>query len=454
MARRRSGKLFVSPLEGEAREVARGLAETYLRFARAHVGRSRESLLETCRQIAVGPREKKLAQGLLKLILDRCDFREETSLDPVEVRQALFMAATEARRRGTPPHELAREHAEGSAAPSGEGREARSGGVLEDGSAAASAAPTAHAMRSARHALFRERLMAEIAARFGVDVEALERALYADLPAAHVLAGAPALDARALVDGYEMAQWQAVLLRAVKVRARVFCASPDALRALFRRLKFLGLIHQTATVAGPRGRPEHEITLDGPFSLFESVTRYGLALGLALPAIAACDAWSLEAELRWGAAREPLVFQLAGRRRDADRDAAPPSLRDEVRQLLARLQERETGWEAAIAEDVLDLAGLGVCIPDLALRHRRTGRRVLVEVLGFWSRDAVFKRLELVRAGLDVPLVFVASRHLRVSEALLDDTDHAALYVYARVMDPAALLARAAAVAGIDAETA
>ena len=456
MARRRSGKLFVSPLEGEVRDVACDLAETYLRFARAHVGRSRESLLETCRQIAVGPREKKLAQGLLKLILDRCDFREQTSLDPVEIRQALFMAATEARRKGTRADEVAREHAEesggGAAARKGAGRDERSEGTRGEGSAAASGEPPAFASRSSRHALFRERLMAEIATRFGVDVEALERALYADLPAAHVLAGAPALDARALVDGYEMAQWQAVLLRAVKVRARVFCASPDALRALFRRLKFLGLIHQTATVVGSRGRLEHEITLDGPFSLFESVTRYGLALGLALPAIAACDAWSLEAELRWGAAREPLVFQLAGRRRDAERDA-PPSLRDEVRQLLTRLQEREMGWDVAVADDVLDLPGLGVCIPDLALRHRRTGHRVLVEVLGFWSRDAVFKRLELVRAGLDVPLVFAASRHLRVSETLLDDADHAALYVYARVMDPAALLARAAAVAGI-AETA
>jgi hypothetical protein len=67
-------------------------------------------------------------------------------------------------------------------------------------------------------------------------------------------------------------------------------------------------------------------------------------------------------------------------------------------------------------------------------------------VLGFWSRDAVWKRIELARKGL-AAVVFAVSKHLRVSEAALDDDRPAALYVYARVMNAAAILQRVQEVA-------
>jgi predicted nuclease of restriction endonuclease-like RecB superfamily len=83
-----------------------------------------------------------------------------------------------------------------------------------------------------------------------------------------------------------------------------------------------------------------------------------------------------------------------------------------------------------------------VCIPDLELVHQDTGRSVFVEVMGFWSRDAVWRRIELAEAGLPVPLVFAVSKHLRVSEAALPAELPAALYVYARTMSATALLER------------
>ena len=397
--RRRGELLTLVPLTPAERERALAIAETYVGLAGAHVGRDRASLLEAVRQIPVAAREQRLAAGLWKLVLDRCTFEEAATLDPAELRADLFARATLHRR---------------------------------------ALAPRASFERTA--------VLAEVAAARGATVAQLEQALYADLPDAHVLSAVDLPGPRTLVAAYEAAGAQAVLLRAVEVRVRITDAPPAAFRALFRKLKFLRLLHRIAPLPEQRGRPRgYEVVIDGPFSLFESVTKYGLALALAFPAIAACGSFALEADVRWGKERRPLRFTVRSEAAETtgpaaadDASALPP----EVAAVLAELAALETPWRARPATRVLDLPGAGVCVPDLELRHAQDGRSVFVEVLGFWSRDAVWRRIELVERGLPVPLVFAVSKHLRVSEAALPDELPAALYVYARAINARALLER------------
>jgi hypothetical protein len=68
--------------------------------------------------------------------------------------------------------------------------------------------------------------------------------------------------------------------------------------------------------------------------------------------------------------------------------------------------------------------------------------------MGFWSRDAVWKRVELVERGLPYPIVFAVSKHLRVSEQALDAELPGALLVYSKVMSARAVLEKVDAVAG------
>ena len=63
-------------------------------------------------------------------------------------------------------------------------------------------------------------------------------------------------------------------------------------------------------------------------------------------------------------------------------------------------------------------------------------------MLGFWSRDAVWKRVELVRAGLDAPMIFAVPARLRVSEAVLEDDLPGSLYVFKSVLARKAILER------------
>ena len=383
-ARRSKGALKLTSLKPEQRQRALTLATSYYELARSHVGQTREELGEAWKAVEVKARERKIADGLKKLIEDKLEFEVGGDGDPVALRRDVFERAT-ARRQ-----------------------------ALEIG-----------------ERFDRDALLAEIAAEHSLDTERLESELFADLRGAHVLKSAGGPPPAALIAGYDMEQARAVLLRAVRIVVTVRDASPDELRLLFRKLKFQRLLHRIAQA--PDGALEIEI--DGPFSLFDSVTKYGLALANAFSAIVACGHWTLVADVRWGKKRDPLVFSLQGERLPDDDEG--PRLRDDVEQLLERFAARDkSGWDVAVSDEVLELPGVGLCVPDLRFTKKDSGEVVLLEVLGFWSRDAVWRRVELARAGLEQKVLFAVSKRLRVSEAVLDADVPAALYVYKGVMSP------------------
>lgn len=391
--RRRGDELRLVPVDARGRVRLEELAAAYQAVARAEVGSAREDVEARFREIAVPAAERRLAAAVLKLVRDGCVFEEADASDAAGLRRELFLRASAARREGS----------------------------FDRGALVASAA-------EAR----------------GVEPPALERALYSDRAGAQRLLAVQAPPPAHLAAGFELAQAQAVLLRAVKVTAIVRARDAATYRHLFRRLKFLRLLPTIAAL--PDGG--YRLEIDGPFSLFQAVTRYGLQLGLALPAIAECDTWSLEAEVRWGADRRPARFHLEGRA--AAPAIAPPPSPTLVDALAAGFEKLGSGWRIERDPAVLDLPGVGLCVPDLAFTRTRDGggvERVFFELLGFWSREAVWRRVDLVRAGLPHLVLFAVSRDLRVSEDVLPDDAPGALYVFARTPSARAVLERIEALA-------
>ncbi|MGE0322862.1 MAG: DUF790 family protein [Polyangiaceae bacterium] len=383
-ASRRGGELKLSGLSGKARARALELAEALLSEATSQVGRTRDEVKDALNQVWVEGREKKLLDGLSKLVDDACEFELETELDPPAVRSQLFSLATQLRR------------------------ELPAGAAFD-----------------------RAAVLERVAAELGHPTERVEGALFADLKGAHVLRRVEALSPEALVARYELSQRQAVLLRAVRVRARVRCATPADYRRLFHALKFRRLLF--------RLKPADDgylIELEGPFSMFESVTKYGLNLALALPVLEQAEQLDLEADLRWGKTREALVFryqhQTAG--------GASWQTEDDLGAFVKSFKKLKSAWKVAPAEVLLEVPGLGVLVPDLCFSPPKGSEPVYFELLGFWSRDAVWKRVELARSGVGAKLLFGVSERLRVSREVLDDLDDAALYVFKGTLNARAVL--------------
>lgn len=377
-ARRDKDRLVLLALSEAKRRRALEIGARLLDEAKVLVGATREDLESSFAKVEVAPAERRLAFGLMKLIEDASLFQQAEDADPLAIRRELFLLAARERRNAS----------------------------LEE-------------------PFSRARVVASSAALLALTEPALEECLYADLRGAHRLLRVPEFDAQTLLNRYERAQVQAVLLRAVEVVARVRCKSPDYYRVLFHKLKFRQLLYRLERL--PNG--DYSIAIDGPFSLFESVTKYGLELAMTLPALEGCDVLELSARVLWGKGRTPLRFEHHHVSSSVAREPEP-SLRDEVRALLEDFKALNTPWQAHVADEILQLSGVGLCVPDLVFRHPDSKLAIHLELLGYWSREAVFRRLELVEQGLGSPIVFAASSRLRVSEALFEGEEPAALYVY------------------------
>lgn len=398
--RRAKGELQIVEIDAKSRPRLLELCGEVIAAASSSVGRTRDELEAALAAIDVTPRDARVLEGLAKLIEDRCEIDADVEASPEDLRREVFLRAAEVR------------------AAAGEGATFDRAAVLE-----------------------------EVAERRAMDPVALEAALYADLRGAQVVRALPTLTPEQLLTEYEEGQPKAVLLRAVRVVVVVRCASAGAFRALFRKVKFLRLLFSVREVEGGAYRLE----IEGPFSMFDAVTKYGLKLAMLLPALDECTSYELEADVRWGKAREAMTFRRKGGVGAASASTAaagqgggdgPGALPDDVAALVKGFKALPTLWRVAPSTALLALEGVGLCVPDLEFEHRGTGEKIFLEVMGFWSREAVWRRVDLVERGLSKKIVFAVSERLRVSEAVLGADAPAALYVYKGVMSPKVLAER------------
>lgn len=387
--RRRGGVVELVPLGAPQLALVRAWAQAGLEVARAHEGLTRTEL-EQALDVAVAPADnasaadRRLALGCRRLLLDACDFATPDAEQAEALRAALFAAAAAARAQGR---------------------------------------------------FVREQVVAAAAAKRGLGVDDVERLLFADLPEAHAVAALDVQGPDDVVHRLQVGRLQAVLLRATRLAVTVD-AAPSQLRALLRAAKLHQLLFEVDVVEeGLRLR------IEGPLALFSSVTRYGLKLALLVPAIRACRRWRIEAEVKLRKDRTIETFVAAG---DVDDEAAQP---DDLHPIAAKLKDdlaRGDGpFSVAAASDVLRLPGAGALVPDLVLTHTGTGEQVFVEILGFWSRTAVWRRVELVERGLPFKVVFCVSERLRVSEEALPDAAFGALVVFKGALSTARVVERA-----------
>lgn len=386
----KAGELVLRSLDAATAARLRPVVAQYVEIVEGGKGLALEVIEEALGEVEVAARDRKAVDGLKKLLLDRCTFGMDPGIEPRTIREAVFKRAAVARR------------------------------------AASDDAP-----------FDREAVLVEAAAALGLSVQQVEDGLLADLGKAQRLQAFERVSAEGLIAGYDLEQAKAVLLRATKLTIEARFHDAGGAREFFRVLKFRRLLHRIAR------RPDgvYLLEIEGPFGLFQSSTRYGLQLALLLPALQACAAFKLEAEVVWHKDKTPLVFRLAGEGGPGveQRKARLP---DEVRQLVERFRALDCGWSVRRASRILEVAGVGLCVPDLEFRHEESGRTVFLEVMGYWSRAAVVSRVELVEKGLGVPIIFALSSRLRVSEAMLDEALPGELYVYKGVMSARAIAER------------
>ncbi len=125
----------------------------------------------------------------------------------------------------------------------------------------------------------RDEIIKAVADELTLTPDAVMNALFADLRDENRLLRFDDSTAQRLIDRYNVALAQAVLLRSVYLKAEVRHERPPRYRQLFRRLKFHRLLHR---VEGNMN-DGYVFHIDGPLSLFSATTKYGMQVALFLP---------------------------------------------------------------------------------------------------------------------------------------------------------------------------
>ncbi len=344
-------------------------AQRLLDLFRGQEGRSRGELTEDLADVFGDEEGQLVYRGLAKLLEDRSEFETVSGQPPELLREAVFQAATEFRQGESLPRSFDR-----------------------------------------------MAVLRSIAEELGLTPEAVDQGLFADLKSEQRLIRFKDISPEHLLQRYNVALAQAVLLRSTRVHVTIRHEPPARYRQLLRLVKFHRLICEIER-AGDDGYVLH---LDGPLSLFSATQKYGLQLALFLPAVLLCRDYQVQAELVWGAQRKPKTFEvtpsdgLVSHLADTG-TYLPPELGMFVELFRKRIKE----WEIAEETEVFPL-GDGFWVPDFRLTKKATGQSVYLEVLGFWRRASAEVHLERLKRHASLPFVLAVSDGLRIEEGELE----------------------------------
>jgi uncharacterized protein len=256
-----------------------------------------------------------------------------------------------------------------------------------------------------------------------VVAEQVKNGLYADLSENRILTAFDEPNPEALLHRYNLSQVQGVFYKASQLILNAHRNVPGEYKLLFRYLKLFQLM------AYIEGDADHgfTITIDGPTSLFNASTRYGLAIAKLIPALLHVTKWSLAATLQtrdvytdtWKTGRFTMnsadchlvTHYPPGKPYDSMLEASFADKWDSLK----------SDWQLEREVDLIPIPG-SVMIPDFRLVHP-DGRSYLLEIVGYWRPEYLQKKFSQVRRSGCDNLILAISERLNLEKAgvKLDD---------------------------------
>ena len=397
----------------------RDTAEELIRIFEDHLGEPKGELEDTIDQLTVADTDYKIVQGLAKLLKDESEFETVSPVDPREIREELFAVAND-------NYPIVRQPTLG--------EDTKSIWVYST-----------------------------VADRLGITLEECYRGMYADLEDNQQLVrfghrvsdeyeGADDSTTTTRLTGdseesyaedtvtvdwlltrYNLALAQAVLYDATEMRVRVW----DSFATVFSYVKLFGLMHRIYPIDSDGTRVPstdvadgYEAVLDGAASLFSKSRKYGIRMANFLPALPLCDRWEIEADILdddSGPSSRTLSFDLDHTDGLSSHYSAQSDFDSDVERTLAQKWGRaNTDWELIREDDVLDL-GAEVMLPDFAIEHP-DGRRVLFEIVGFWTPEYLDEKLAKIREADRDNLIVAVSERLDCSAEDFEGMDDRVLW--------------------------
>lgn len=280
------------------------------------------------------------------------------------------------------------------------------------------------------HPRSRQEVLRDVASELDMTAEELDEALFADHPGAHVLTHAgPAWTPLQLLQRYNLELSRGALYRATVVQVEIY----DSFKEFWRYVKLFKLMFTASEIPGGGYR----VVLTGPLSDFVETERYGISYAEFLPAVLLGERWNLVAKIKSAAPRQErsdaltsfqeqayLLYRLdqncglrsyyrKGRLYDSSLERI---FAEEFTDFEEKFGAERGKWKLLREEQVLVLDGGSVMLPDFLLVHTQDEtRRILVELVGYWSPRYLQTKIAKVKAANCPNLLLLIYEDLKVT---------------------------------------
>lgn len=326
----------------ELLELAGTLIQLFQEAAAQHYSRSR--LAEEVTPLVDGAGPRQLAQGLRRVLEERCEFAAATQMDCPALRRQAFSAAAAILRSDAPMEDLAE-------------------------------------------------YQRQIAAALPNNPLIQLQDLYCDLPDRECMTSFQDIQPRQLLERYNLALVQGALLGADSMEIQVESRDVSRMRRLFQYLRFFQLLAEVRQGKSMTdGAIQMHLKVDGPGSILEHSRKYGVQLATFFPAICTMESWLMRANILWRGKKVLLELdQRTGLKCPYHNFAA--AMPQEFQAFRKFFLENHPQWQLEEETPFLQGPDNEIIIPDFTFKHQ-DGTRVMVELFSRWHGAGLIRRLE------------------------------------------------------------
>lgn len=232
--------------------------------------------------------------------------------------------------------------------------------------------------------------------------------LYSDLPEFQEVSKFKTLTPELLLNRYNCAQIQGLLIHCNQLEITVSDSAPKKLRQLFKFLRFFQLLAKVQRL----NKNTFKIFVDGPLNLFYRTQKYGLNLANFFPSLLNQEKWQLVAKVQL---KNRKVYEL---NLDQTCGIKPISqiflayVPKEIQMFEKLFNEKNSDWEISTTSNFVSIEGEAYCFPDFSLKHKN-GTKFFLEIFHAWHSSHFSERLQTLNHNSPKLILGIAQNLLK-----------------------------------------
>ena len=242
--------------------------------------------------------------------------------------------------------------------------------------------------------------------------------IFGDLPEFEQLTSFKEETPEELLKRYNLALVQGLLLHADTMKVKLNDQDHGEIRRTLKYLRFFRLLSEV-TCPNAKEPNNLKIEISGPFSIFGPSRKYALNLASFFPAIVRLSTWEIEAIINIGKTPAKLKLDQSSNLESHYRGFSA-YIPEEVKLFHKQFEMKVKTWQI-VGDTPLMPDGHGhMIVPDLSFEHKKTKKRIHLELFHRWHAKQVQERVELIAKDKKLNLILGIDRGLLDDNAFMD----------------------------------